>query len=259
MRARKKEKSKSLGLAIYFGFFVFLIIVISFLFKSIDTIRKSRFDGNNRFTVALFLKEKTDIVSISPKEGTLKKLRIASVTTPKGVRTLSIPVDSHVNYDSEFSYSTKLYFLKMLLNKRNFKTDLSTFDLLKLSIYSLKISDENIKEESLPTDENSQKVLLSNLFIDEAIASEKLKIQITNATKVSGLGNKIARYLSSMGANVVLVNSSKDTLEKSKIIYTKESYTLKKISQVLKVPNEKGNTSYISDILLIVGEDLGEF
>ena len=66
MRTKKKEKGKSLNLGFYFGLFVFLIIVISLFFKTFDVIKKSKFDGKNRFTVAVINKKSTDLISTSP-------------------------------------------------------------------------------------------------------------------------------------------------------------------------------------------------
>lgn len=256
MRIKKKEKSKSLNLGLYFGFFVFLIIAISLMFKTLDIIRKSKFDGNNRFTVAVLYKDSADLVSVSPQTGTLTKLRIEGVSDPLSLRSVAIPVDSYVKAESYHTPPPKLYFAKMILSKRSLKTDLSVWDLLKLGVYSFGVNNEKVKEELSSVQKSDHlSFLASSLFVDEAISSEKVSIQITNATQVSGLGNKIAKYLMNMGGSVVLVNSSKEIERESKIIYKGNSYTVRKISQILGLPREKKDMNSISDIIIIIGKD----
>lgn len=260
MRAKKKEKSKNLNLAFYFGFFVFLIITISLVFKIIDEVKKSKFDGNNRFTVAIMYKKSSDVVSISPREGTLTMLRVENATGSKILRNLSIPIDSYVKAQSQFSQSPKLIFAKMLLNRKNLETDLNVLDLLKLSIRSLGIDERKIKEESSSVKKSEAlSALISSLFIDDLISSEKISIQITNATQVSGLGNKIAKYLTNMGGSVALVSSSKEIEGESKIIYEGKSYTVRKISQIMDLPIEKKEMNSITDVIIIIGRDKEEF
>ena len=260
MRTKKKEKSKNLNLAFYFGFFVFLIITISLVFKIIDEVKKSKFDGNNRFTVAIMYKDSSDVVSISPREGTLTRLSVEGATSPKTLRNLSIPIDSYIKAQSQFSQSPKLIFAKMLINKKSLETDLNVLDLLKLSIRSLEIDERRIKEEySSMKKAEATSALISSLFIDETISSEKINIQITNATQVYGLGNKIAKYLTNMGGSVVLVSSSKEIEGESKIIYKGKSYTVRKIAQIMDLPLEKKEMNSITDVIIIIGRDREEF
>lgn len=256
MRTKKKEKSKSLNIALYFVFFVFFIILVSLLLKAFEEVGKSKFNGKNRFTVAVINKNSADLVSVSRREGSLIRFHIEDIPNLNKLRSLSIPVDSYVKSESFYFESPKLYFAKMLFSKRNLETDLSMVDLLKLSVYSFGTPNEKVREEASSIKESEQlSVLISSLFIDEAISSEKASIQITNATEVSGLGNKIAKYLTNMGGSVVLVNSSKETLGKSKIIYRQDSYTVRKISQILEIPAEKKEMNSISDIIIIIGKD----
>ena len=148
----------------------------------------------------------------------------------------------------------------MLINKKSLETDLNVLDLLKLSIRSLEIDERRIKEEySSMKKAEATSALISSLFIDETISSEKIKIQITNATQVSGLGNKIAKYLTNMGGSVVLVSSSKEIEGESKIIYKGKSYTVRKIAQIMDLPLEKKEMNSITDVIIIIGRDREEF
>ncbi len=256
MRSKKKEKSKSLNLAFYFGIFVFLIIVISLFFKTFDVIKKSKFDGKHRFTVAVINNKNVDLISASPTDGTLLVLHIDGISSPDSLKKLSLPIDAYAKTDSNFSSIVNYYFAKMLFNKRNFHTSLTTIDLLRLSIYSSGVDSQKVRQESISI--NNQKEILafsSTLFADPAISEEKVSIQITNATDVVGLGNRLTKYIANMGGNVVLVNSSKDSESKSRILYQKESYTVKKISEMLNIPKEKKEMNSISDVVIVIGKD----
>ncbi len=258
MRNKKKErrKSKSLNLAFYFSGVVILIITISILLKSFDVIRRSRFDGNNRFTVAILSNGKTDLVSVSPQEGSLTSLQIDASSNLVSLGNLSFPIDAYAKTDSSFTSKTKYFFFKILLNKRKMQTNLTTIDLLRLSIYAMSVNEERVKEGNVPPkDVNKLSLLSSTLFVDPVILEEKVSIQITNATEVSGLGNKLAKYITNMGGNVVLVNSSKDLKEKSEVMYARNSYTVKKFMKFFDIPGQKKNMNSISDIVIVVGKD----
>ena len=69
------------------------------------------------------------------------------------------------------------------------------------------------------------------------------------------MGNKIARLIGNLGGNVILVDSSKETESKSKIVYKNDSYTVRKISKILGVPAEKKEMNSISDVIVIIGKD----
>lgn len=260
MKSKKKKKSKNLHLAFYFGFFIILIIVISIVFKSVDLIRRSQFDGEHRFTVALMQDNETDVVSVSPMEGSIVALHLEKISNPDSLKTLSVPIDSYVKADSDFSFSVKHIFLKMLINKRRLQTKLTSIDLIRLSIYAIGVNEEKIKQEEVAASDLDELPLLSStLFVDPTILNEKVTIQITNATEVSGLGNKLAKYITNMGGNVVLVNSSKDIKDKSQIIYRGGSYTVKKLENFLDVSGQKKEMDSISDVVVIIGKDRMEF
>lgn len=260
MKSKKKEKTKNLHLAFYFGFFIILIIAISVIFKSVDLIRNSQFDGKHRFTIALMRDSEADIISVSPLDGSIVNLHLKKISNPDSLKILSVPIDSYVKTNSDFSFSDRHLFLKMLVNKRKLQSELTSIDLLRLSVYAIGVNDEKIRRVEVSTDDLDQLSLLSStLFVDPTISSEKVTIQITNATEVSGLGNELAKYITNMGGNVVLVNSSKDTKDKSQIIYRDDSYTVKKLIDFLDVPGQKKEMDSISDVVVIIGKDRMEF
>ncbi len=256
MRKAKKETIKSYNLALYFGLLILLIIIISVAFKTFDIIRKSEFDLKNRFTVAVLNDENVDIITVSPKTGEQFGIRLENAQSLSVVDKFSIPVDVFVETNSDFSSESKSIFSKMLFNKRSLDSSLNVLDLFKLSLYSFGVKGENFSHKNLSLDEESElNKVSSNEFIDETISRDKVSIQVTNSTEIGGLGNKIAKTITNLGGNVVLVNSSKDKLENSVIYYQEESYTIKKLSKVLNIKAVKHETSSIADIIVILGED----
>jgi len=259
-KTKKKEGSKNLHLGFYFGLVVFFIIFVSVIFKIFDTVKRSEFDGDNYFTVAVVSGKDTHIISASPKESTLKRLTVKGLNTPKALNTAGVPYDSLAKANENLSISSKSYFTKIIFHKNGFKSNLTIIDLLRLALFSQKTDGSKVNEEEIAYSDQAQlSVLALKWFQDPQILEDDLNIEITNTTQISGLGNRMANGITNMGGNVVLVNSSATPLKKSKIYYKKDSYTLKKLSKVLDIPIEKKETSALSDIVVVIGEDKEDF
>ncbi len=251
MTKRKKETS-SLRPAFYFGFLVAFITVVSLFFKAADIIRESKFDGGNQFTTAVLGGDNVGLILVSPKEGTLMRVKIEGISSEEELWDLALPYEGTI--ESKIHSDTKSFFAKILLRPGK-KTNLTILDLLRLSLYSFGIDKSKIKDEALSAKALSENSNILDLLEDPVIGEEKVTITITNSTKRPGLGNRLAKYIIYMGGNVVLVNSAQKEENKSKIFYQKESYTLKKISKMLNIPKEKNNKNSISDITIIIGKD----
>lgn len=253
---KKKEGSKNLHLGFYFGLLVLFIIIVSVVFKIFDTIQKSKFDGDNFFTVAVISGKDSNVISVSPKDGSLKKIKIGGISREEDLRDLGIPYDSIAKSENEVSASPKSYFSKILFHKDGLSSNLTIIDLVRLAFYSQKTDGAKVQEESVSGNNSAGLDLISSQwFIDPAIEEEKVNIEITNTTSTSGLGNKFAREITNMGGNVVLVNSSQEPVSDSKIYYKEDSYTVRKLSKLLEIEAEKKETNSISDIIIEIGKD----
>lgn len=255
----KTNNKNSLAIAVYFGIGVGLIILISIIFKGIDLIRESKFDTRHRLSVAIVGGRGTHVLSISPSEGTMFRLDVDGLMDEAKLRELSIPIDAYIKINEDYKMEDidpKSEFSKVLLKMGKIKTDLSFVDLIRLAIYSGGINSDKVDEKSVKS-ENIAEVddIASVYFKDPKIFSEKINIEITNTTNVSGLGNKLAKYITNLGGIVILVNSSTKTIEKSKIIFRDESNTVKRLSKVLGIPLEKGEGSDLADVIIVIGED----
>lgn len=257
MKNKKINKSKNLNLAIYFGLLVTFIIIVSLVFKIVDIIKDSKFDGENRFSIAMLNSKNTEIVTVSPREGSLTRITITSRLEEQEIRGLLIPIDVFIIPKTDFESDSKSYFFKIFLNSRKIENNLSLFDLVKLSLYSASVNNEKITEEKVvKQDSNKISQLAESLFRDPSIVDGKLSIQIINSTSISGLGNKLARYISNMGGNVILVKSSNDEVGDSVILYRDENYTVNELSERLNIPLKKDENNSISDVKIIIGKDI---
>jgi hypothetical protein len=259
-KTRVKEKSKNLHLAFYFVLVVAFIIIVSFAFKIFDTIKSSRFDASNFFTLAIIDKKNTKLISVSPKDGTLKELIVTDAKSEKDLDNDGIPFDKIAKTGELAEGGPKSFFTKILLRKDSLKSNLTVIDLIKLTLYAQKVGGDNVSQNSVSAKDSPDfSQLTSQWFIDPAISKENLNIEITNATDTAGLGNKFAKVVGNMGGNVVLVNNSQNVESKSKIYYKNDSYTVKKISKLLGIPVEKKSINSISDIVIQIGHDKEDF
>ncbi len=250
MTKKKKETGKSLSLAFYFAILVGFIVFVSITFKIVDVVRSSKFDGKHHITVAFIGPSSTKILAFSPEEGSINVADMKSYESLGQLYQMGVPVDATVGSNTPVSGSPKSILINSLEHKRSIKTNLTMIDLIRLSIFAGSVRDDSIKSVSIDD---------SGVFADPSIENEKLSILITNSTTVSGLGNKFAKIISDMGGNVLLVNSSPSQTTKSVIYYKNDSYTVKRLSKLLNIPLEKKDTSSISDILVVLGMDKGDF
>lgn len=157
------------------------------------------------------------------------------------------------------------------------KTDLSLSDLWQFyshvwSVKAGKISFVNLKnaqvlESQLLPDGSSILVaqtqaldgLLRDLFHEDALASENLKLAVLNSTDVSGLGDKMARILGNMGLQVVSVANFSSISDKCLLYMDKKLVDLLTVVKLKReffceikttnIPNVR------ADISLVVGNN----
>lgn len=258
MRKDTNKHTGSTKPALYFGFLVLFIIIVSVAFKTYDLFKKSKFDGENRFTVAILAKNHSNIITVSPKDDSISQITIDKINDKNSLLENSVPVDGYIQTEISAT-NPKEYFSKLLGSYRKIKTDLTIIDLLRLKMYSSGVAKDKIKEQEISgySDKNFNSIM-QTYFVDPKISDEKVSIQITNATPVGGLGSIFAKYLTNLGANVVLVNSSQADENNTKIYYKEDSYTLEKISKILRVEPTKKDVNSISDITVIIGSDREE-
>lgn len=252
---KNKEGNKNIRLGIYFGIVVIFIILVSFTFKIFDSVKKSTFDAGNFYTVAVFTDKNSHLISVSPKENSLKELVLEGVNSEESLKSLGIPYDNKATWGKETPINPQSYFTKMLFRQDDLRSNLTLIDLIKLSVYAKKVSGENISKESVSAKSEDSGKIISSWFLDPEIVEEEIKIEIVNTTGVSGLGQKFAELITNAGGSVVLVHSSQEELDKSIIYFENDSYSAGKLSKLLDLPKEKKELNTVSDIVIQLGED----
>lgn len=110
--------------------------------------------------------------------------------------------------------------------------------------------------------------IISQVFPDPKIREEQISVAIVNTTDEAKLGTRLGRIFFNMGINVVRVTDSKDTYEKTRIVYSyndHKNFLATKIIQNIFVIS-KDNVfkdsqvaeEYRADLVLLVGEDIAK-
>jgi hypothetical protein len=256
---KKKTQPKSIHLAFYFFLLVIFIIIVSLVFKVSDIVRHSKFDGKHTFSVAVLENDKTNVIFVSPQDSSITSLTISPKVGKETLNSLGIPSDGYIKSSSDISGNPKSAFLKTIFRRNSTQTDLTILDLFRLSVFSQGVGNDKSNNQSVNIKDPDFSVAVEKLFIDPTVFSEKKSIVITNATDTPGLGNKIAKYIGDMGANVVLVNSSPSSAKDSVIYFKEKSYTAERLSKSLGIKKEMKEGNAISDITIIIGEDKVDF
>lgn len=257
--SKTQKKSQNFKLAILFIGVITFFAFISIFIKVIFLINQSHYDDVNKFNVEVLDKNGIGILSFSPKEKKIAILKITDQKDAKNIaRNLDIPIDGFINIGSQtFQYSNISSSLFNSIFSFNRRDNLTSFDLLRLSLLARKISKELITERKFSNEyAQSQKSTILNItFSDPVIFTENKSIEIINSTEVFGLGGRLANLISNMGGNVILVKSSNQQ-KKSKIIYfEKKSYIVEKIGSYLNIPIEKSLNPGVADVIIVIGTD----
>lgn len=253
---KKKQKNSSLNIAVGFSLLVLGLILLSLFFKSILLVEQSRFDGSNSFSILFSEKSKNQVVYFSPQSPLISILDINGYDQNSIGKTFEIPIDGKVTLDEEVTtenLSTILF--KRVLDFKN-QTNINSIDFLKLYLFAKTTNDSVINEKIISKDINPQQLnsITSSLFIDPVLSGEKQNIEIINASDVYGLGNRLANLITNIGGNVILVTTQNVT-EKSQIQYVKNSYTVKRLNEILGYDVAEVEKKSIPDVIIIIGKD----
>ncbi|MBI3486355.1 LCP family protein [Candidatus Daviesbacteria bacterium] len=174
-------------------------------------------------------------------------------------KLLGLPIDGFITLDQASNQDLDKIILSLRSNPlalinfiRNIRTDLTPLETVSLlrelakvrsdKLVALNLEESNITKSKLLPD--SSRVLgvdtvNLDLFIrdkmsDQKISQENLEVAIFNATTHPGLALDVARVVTNLGSNAIIVSNSEDILQKS--IVTSEnnrnSLTFKRLSQI---------------------------
>lgn len=262
MKKRKaSQRSSNLKLAVAFFAFVFSVILTSFLIRGAMMVKESIYDGSGRFTLKVSDGKNAQLISFSKTSSSISILTIEGQSKNANIgHLLSIPIDGFLEA-SFFSQKHKVPSLlsQALLHQRSVKTNLTVLDLLRLFLFSRSVSPVSIQKKSVDVRLSSLEIdkAIGRLFTDELIEKEKNIIEIVNGTEVGGLGNRLARLVTNMGGDVVIVKTADAPQNTSFIAYTaNKSYTVERLSRVLRFKAlKKTEEKTLADITITVGKD----
>lgn len=259
-RKQNKLGLSNIKIAIIFFTFVFSIVLVSLALKLIAVVNKSRFDNNRRFTVVHSGNKNREVISFSPKSRTIAILRIDkdSVTNDIG-RFLAIPIDGKISssLDTQTTRVSDFWF-QVFLNFKNVKIDFTVIDIARLFLFSKTVPQNFVSVKNLPPQITTAEVdkIVGSLFNDESIVKDGKTLEIINATGIAGLGNRVARLITNIGGNVVIVKTADSLETESSISYfSKKTYTVQRLSEILRIKAIKKENKTIADITIVIGQD----
>jgi hypothetical protein len=254
----KLGSRNNLGLAGIFVLFVFGLIFLSFLVKIFFFIKDTKFDGKHQFNIEVLSNNSIQFISLSPPT---RSISILSTDLKGNVlkNNLEVPIDgvlltsTQVNKDN----LSEVFFRSIFTFGHNFRK-MNYVDVLRIFLFSKTVLLSSIYQRELLSTFNDQQksTLVSLTFTDPTIYQENKSIQIINSTQTYGLGNKLAKMITNIGGNVILVTSMLEGSKPSQIIYFGDkSYTADRLSKILNYPLIKTDKKSIADVIIIIGED----
>lgn len=239
---RKKEAKNSLSLAALFLVVFVFFIFVSVCFKTFYLVKDSKFDGTNSYNVEFVGPDSSSYVSFSPREKSISILKVE-----KGAQVFA-PIDGKIS-TSLNSKNLSSTLLKQLISPLS-HDNLTIIDLVRLAFFAKTVPQASIEERSFTNQSDSRAT-----FKDPLIEYEAKSIEIVNTTGVSGLGNKLAAFISNMGGNVILVKTEEKEQGSKIVYYGKKSYTLNRINNFLNYKVVPSIKREVADVIIIIGKD----
>ena len=255
---------------LFFGFLA-AVVGLSLLLKGVMVVVQSKFDGQHRFSFLVTDAQKSSVVLSF--EGISKSASVALLPNGAPIRPISrflqSPLHASVSVRSnqisslidakELDSGTIALFIgKLIISYRNLQTDMTILDLIRLWWIAQRVPKNMLTVTSITPSLNEYEIdaISSSLFSDKIIEQENSTIEIVNATNVTGLGNRLARFISNMGGTVVAVLTADSLQDKSQIIYIeKKTYTVEKLAGLLRLEavESRAQNNLLSDIRIIIG------
>lgn len=260
MKEQKQRTISNAKIAIVFFAFLALIAAISLSFKVIILVKDSQFDGSKRFTLSITNGKAIEVTSLSPslKNITIFKLD-NNIESAKAGRLLEIPIDGFIESNSlELDQQLNSLFVKTIFGYNRLKTNLTIIDLLRIAMFVRTVPQSSIDVKTVGDVDSALELdeIVGRSVSDYFIEKDDQTIQIINGTEVAGLGNRLARLITNMGGDVIIVATDNSTKKKSLISYTdKKTYTVERLQKVLGYEAIRDASNAISDITIIIGED----
>lgn len=260
MVKQKESRLRNTKIAIIFFVFLAFIVGVSLLIKLVLVIREGQFDDSRRFTLSVSNSTNNEVISLSPSTKSIAVFKLDKDIGPaRSGQFLEVPIDGYLGSASlDLNQKIDSLFLNAALNYKNLQTNLTIIDLLKLLLFSRTVSQSAISTKNIPQDLSTTELdkIVGRLVNDELIEKDNQTIQIINGTDINGLGNRLARLVTNMGGDVIIVATENSPKKESIISYIdQKTYTVERLQKVLGYSAVRQTSNAISDITIIIGED----
>ncbi len=260
MKKKKEQAISNTKIAIVFFIILLFFVSLSLVFKIVLVVRAGQFDDSKRFTLAISDSKNLEVMSLSGSAKTITIFKLSrNIGSYEAGQFLEIPIDAFITSNSlDLNQKTDSLFLKAIFSYKKVQTNLTVIDLLKLLIFSKTVVSSSVNTKNISVDLSPSELdkLVARLVSDDLIEKDKQTIQIINGTDVGGLGNRLARLITNMGGDVIIVATSDNPKKISKISYIdQKTYTVERLRKVLGYPAVKEGNNAISDITIVIGED----
>ncbi len=259
MKEKREQGVNNARIAVIFFVFLAFVVGLSLIFKIIGVIGDGKFDSEKRFNLVIANKKDTEVMSFSSSKNLAIFRLNKNINSLDTGRLLEIPIDGFIESKNlDLNQKVNSLFFKSALNYQHLKTNLTIIDLFKLYFSTMGVADGDIITKKVGYQMEGAEIdkILNRLVADELIEKDNQTIQVVNGTDIIGLGNRLARLITNMGGDVIIVATSDSPKKKSVISYmNNKTYTVKRLEKVLGYPAVQEDSNAISDISIIIGED----
>lgn len=270
MSGNSSDRRLKNNLKIVLGFFalILIIIIVSFVIKFISLVANSSFNHSKTFSLLIASKNpsKSSVLLLNPTSNEVSILTISDVKAPNVEKYLGYYLDGEVIYENKEEIEIENTELaseiqNLFFNYVKIKTNLNPIDIFRIWWFARSVPTRNIHYEVLSAKTSTVEIdrEVVRLLVDPMLLSEKVSIEVVNATGVSGLGGRVARALVNMGANVVSVSTADSVSKKSSIEYLDlgdgKGATVERLEEIFDITSEGIRKKGVSDIIITVGED----
>ncbi|MDO8639573.1 MAG: LytR C-terminal domain-containing protein, partial [bacterium] len=222
----KKKNDRILSntkIAVIFFVILLFFVSLSLVFKLVLVIRAGQFDDSKRFNLTISNNKNLEVMSLASIAKTIAVFKLdRNIGSKEAGRFLKVPIEGFMQCNClDLNQKPDSLFLKAILNYKKVQTNLTIIDLVKLLVFSKKvtpgeITTKNISGDLIPSELDK---IVGRLVSDELIEKDNQTIQIINGTDIIGLGNRLARLVTNMGGDVIILATSDSTKKESVISY----------------------------------------
>ena len=258
MKRKKKKQGRNTKIGVYFFAFILGVIITSFILKGFTIVKNSRFRSDSRFNFLITNNKESSIISSLPQNHSVSVLKIEG-NIENINRFAEVPLDGEVRYSLlDLKKPPPTLISDIFFALSDIKTNFTPLDLFRIFLFTKTANPGNftVRSVSVNLDEAERDKISSLLFADPKISDERLSIEVVNATDEFGVGNRLARLITNISGNVILVSTSQKKEDKSLILYKgKKSYTLERLGKFLGLSVSEIKDQTLADITIRIGKD----